>query len=106
MYTIFIEYRVIPHAVSDFLQIHYSMIQKEARTISSKYQFLKGTDQPDIFVEMFHLESLDLYNKWKEHIATGDPALLWSPIIPFIAGGSSKFHMWAFQKPALSEYTK
>lgn len=104
MYTIFIEYRVFSHAVSDFLKAHYSSVQKQASSLGKSYRFLKGTDQQDIFVEMLQLESLQSYELWKKQLQEEDSALPWHPILPYIIGGSAKFNMWAFKEPALSEY--
>ncbi|GAA0370116.1 hypothetical protein [Bacillus horti] len=105
MYTIFIEYRILNHLKAEFLSTHYQTVQNEARKAGNTYTFLKGTDQADIFVEMLTLDSLEQYEEWKKQLQTDDPAFLWQNIIPYIAGGKHKFHMWAFQKPALSEYT-
>lgn len=107
MYTIFIEYRILSHAVSDFLAVHYSQIQRNLRQQAQlkSYRFLKGTDQADIFVETFQVEDLKLYHLWKQQLQDNNPIFPWNAILPYISGGMSKFHMWAFQEPALSEYT-
>ncbi len=61
------------------------------------YEIFEGTDQPNLFVEEFHVENEDSYREIKEmRLRGGD--VLWQRIHKCIEGGQEKVNIWAFKK--------
>jgi hypothetical protein len=104
MYTIFIEYKIFPHAKTYFLLDLQSVQEKLKREEVQEYQLLEAVDQPELFVETMKVVTLETYRDWKQLLTTEDSAFPWAPIMQHIVGGRKKFHMWSFQSIPLTAY--
>jgi hypothetical protein len=104
MYTIFIEYKIYPHAKKNFLLDLQSVLEQLNHKEVQEYQILEAVDQPDLYVETMKVANLDIYHKWKQMLSTEDVTLPWTPIMKHIVGGRKKFHMWSFQPSPLLAY--
>jgi hypothetical protein len=104
MYTIFIEYKIFPHAKKKFLGDIQSVQEMLKSEEIQEYQILEAVDQPDLFVETMKVGTLETYREWKKMLNTEDLAFPWAPILQHIVGGRKKFNMWSFQSIPLIAY--
>lgn len=97
MYTIFVEYKVIPDCLDAYQQAMEGI--KESLPASLiRYERLEAMAQAHQYVERIEMENLEDFQAWKEELAKDDPAIPWTPILPYIQGGKEKLKMWAFKK--------
>lgn len=97
MCIVFVEYRIEEDCRDSYLEW--------SEGIKQQYQQLElyeGTDQPNLFVEIWNGFSEEEYLSMKQ-ARTGSGAAeekvgLWKPLDAWIKGGKSKLHIWHFKK--------
>jgi hypothetical protein len=91
MGTLFLEYKIKENRREDYL----SWIRN--RRSEYGFELLEGSDQSGIFVELWRLVEHAETEKWMAlRLNPADP--VWSPLHSCVEGGSSKIHIWHFQK--------
>lgn len=88
---VFIEYKVR----SEYKQ-QYVKFMGEIQAKFSHVELFEGTDQPGLFVEIWHDCSFHEYEKIKNDRIT-QPTPEWEPLNTYIEGGKDKQHMWHFK---------
>jgi hypothetical protein len=104
MYTIFIEYKIFPHAKKNFLRDQQLVYRQLKNEDVQEHHMLEAVDQPDLFVETMKVAALETYREWKQMLSAEDLTFPWDPIMQHIVGGRKKFHMWSFQSIPLTAY--
>lgn len=95
---VFAEYKIVPEKRQDYLekieQVRIAMGQIGVRD----FEVYEGVDQPNLFVEMFHVPTVEAYEKMKRKRCDEQaaPGVFWKVINDCIDGGTAKLHMWAF----------
>ena len=100
MLTIFIEYKIDSKDQQEYLLALQNVRERLTQESIIQHQILEAIDQNNLFVETFQLSTAELYYSWKHMLSNEDPAFPWQPILPYINGGSKKFHLWAFKQVA------
>ncbi len=95
MYICFAEYRIAPEHRDQYLA--FAADRLNGREDMHLYE---GTDQPNLFVEVWRAPSSGAAEQMKEERRSGRSSL--EPITQWIAGGEAKLHIWTF-KPALTD---
>jgi hypothetical protein len=93
MYICFAEYRIAPEHREQYLALAAG--QLSGRDDMYLYE---GTDQPNLFVEVWQAPTFAAAEQIKEERRSGRSSL--AQITAWIPGGESKLHVWTFQ-PAL-----
>jgi hypothetical protein len=102
---VFAEYKVKEEMRGQYLEkVSHLSLAMEKIGVTDFFVY-EGVDQPNLFVEMFHVPSVEAYRKLKrkrcEEKAEG--GVFWQSINDCIDGGSEKLHMWAFTPVTRSE---
>lgn len=97
MCIVFVEYRIAEDCRDLYL--------KWSEGIKRQHQQLElyeGTDQPNLFVEIWNGLSEEEYHSMKQERTgsgvSGEENDLWKPLDAWITGGRSKLHIWHFKK--------
>lgn len=90
MYICFAEYRIDPERREAYRQAASYLLERQ-----SQVRLYEGTDQPNLFVEIWTASSLDEAEAIKKERL--DERSSWSALTPFIAGGAAKLHVWSFK---------
>lgn len=92
MEIVFVEYKVFPEKRGAYLDW--------VRGISASHPELEhyeGTDQPNLFVELWHGFGQRQYLDFKRN-RTELPVDPWSGLADFVPGGLAKVHIWHFRR--------
>jgi hypothetical protein len=92
MGIVFVEYKVFPEKREAYLQWMNSLTREESRL-----ELYEGSDQPDLFVELwrdFGEEEYRTYKKTRLESA-GSP---WAGLADYVPGGAAKIHIWHFRR--------
>lgn len=87
---VFAEYRIDP----DYRE-HYLQFMREIARRHPDLEWFEGTDQPNLFVEVWRGMDRASYELWKE-LRLAEWQEEWSPLHTMIAGGKAKLHIWHF----------
>lgn len=95
---VFVEYKVKPDMREEYLHKIKDVATAMNYIGVDDFTVHEGVDQPGLFVEMFHVPTIQAYRKIKrkrceEKAATGE---FWQSVNHCIQGGTEKLHMWAF----------
>lgn len=91
MYICFAEYKIHPEYRECYVKETERLMDKYSR----KVQLYEGTDQPCLFVEVWHAESCEEAELIKKE--RSDERSAWHVVTPWIVGGSAKLHIWTFK---------
>jgi hypothetical protein len=91
MGIVFVEYKVFPEKREAYL----SRIRKLLKTASG-VQLYEGSDQPNLFVEIWQDCDAAQYRKIKQ--LRLQPGSAWAEIADFVPGGASRIHIWHFDR--------
>lgn len=94
MYICFAEYRILPE-----WREHYLTTTKELLLQEHEVYLYEGTDQENLFVEVWQAFSLEQADQIKKERCSERSS--WFQLSDWIAGGPAKLHVWTF-KPAHS----
>ncbi|MBD2868075.1 hypothetical protein [Paenibacillus arenilitoris] len=98
MYICFAEYRINPGDREPYLAFARQLV-----SVEENVYLYEGTDQPNLFVEVWHAKSAEEAERIKKERC--DERSSWRRISDFIAGGAAKLHVWTF-KPVDSRGTE
>ncbi|RIX53057.1 hypothetical protein D3P08_10435 [Paenibacillus nanensis] len=98
MYICFAEYKIMPGEIENYRMKVEELRKAEARS----FQLYEGTDQPGLFVEIWHADNEEEAERVKEERL--DERSPWSALSQWISGGTAKLHVWTF-KPVLPKAT-
>ena len=93
MCKVFVEYTIIHEKRIAYL--HY--MQK--RVEQTGLELFEGTDQPNLFVEIWSNVSYSAYLSLKEERLEPVKDSLWEDFEEMVQGGLKKLHIWHFNKP-------
>ncbi|MGP4080631.1 hypothetical protein ACTWQL_11985 [Pseudalkalibacillus sp. R45] len=94
---VFIEYKIISEKEDYYRCLLGEVLKYHKEQWGIKdFQIFEGTDQPYLFVEEFHVENIDRYQKYKEE-RQHEKNQLWKTLHKCIKGGGDKINVWAFQ---------
>lgn len=97
MVKVFVEYKIKPDKREQYLHSVKEIQRRMEQGGASHFSLYEGSDQPDLFVEMFDVPSIEIYYLLKEERSM-------QPVIDdCIAGGAAKIHIWAFEPVALAQ---
>jgi hypothetical protein len=89
--TVFIEYKVDGQKRNRFLERLASMPDELEARGARQYRFLEGWDQPNLFVEMFEVDTVQQYQSIKAWRLNDED------FCGCVIGGAAKVHVWAFR---------
>ncbi|TMV46486.1 hypothetical protein FE783_26365 [Paenibacillus mesophilus] len=92
MGIVFVEYKVFPEKREAYLQWFKTLTMAETRL-----ELYEGSDQPDLFVELWRDFGPDEYREFKKS-RQESPESPWAELADFVPGGSAKVHIWYFQR--------
>lgn len=94
MGIIFVEYKVIPEKREAYLQ----WIDARSRSDSSiSMELYEGSDQPDLFVELWRDFNEEAYRAFKKtRLESADSP--WAELANYVPGGAAKIHIWHFHR--------
>ncbi|MDQ0060693.1 hypothetical protein [Paenibacillus harenae] len=92
MYICFAEYRIKDEHRKQYLDYTQALLKDEERI-----QLYEGTDQPNLFVEVWTASTAELAEQMKEERCSERSS--WYRIVGWVEGGAGKLHVWTF-KPA------
>ncbi|MED0675455.1 hypothetical protein ABEV55_03410 [Aneurinibacillus thermoaerophilus] len=95
---VFAEYKIIPEKRGEYLQKIKDIAIAMEKIGARNFVLQEGVDQPGLFVEMFHVPTVEAYRKIKRKRCeeTGTSGGFWQSINDCIVGGTNKLNMWAF----------
>ncbi|QQE73802.1 hypothetical protein KDJ56_18280 [Brevibacillus composti] len=96
MITVFIEYKTVESKRDEHRRLLAEMPARLERLGAKEYRSWEGWDQPGLFVEAFHVATIDQYETIKAW------RLADREFCACIAGGAEKLHVWAFQPVELA----
>lgn len=91
MYICFAEYRIMPEHREQYL----SYTNRLLSTSNGLIKLYEGTDQPNLFVEVWSANSLEQAERIKEERC--DERSPWYHVVQWIPGGKAKLHVWTFK---------
>lgn len=91
MYICFAEYRIQPEHRLKYLEMAAELQKDESRSI----QWYEGTDQPGLFVEVWHAQTEEEAEQIKEERCSERSS--WGELSQWIIGGKAKLHVWTFK---------
>jgi hypothetical protein len=99
---VFAEYKIVAEKREEYFQKIQDIAAAMEKIGVTDFTVHEGIDQPNLFVEMFHVPTVEMYQKIKRkrHEAAA-PGVFWQSINDCIVGGTEKLHMWAFAPIAL-----
>lgn len=96
MFICFAEYKIM----HEYIDMYRDMIDELRTREARPFQLYEGTDQPGLFVEIWHADSCEEAERVKEERL--DERSSWSALSQWIPGGPAKLHVWTF-KPVISK---
>ncbi|KQO01055.1 hypothetical protein [Paenibacillus sp. Leaf72] len=93
MYICFAEYRIKTENKIEYL--HYIEQMKAA---NAELRVYEGTDQPDLFVEVWQAESEEEAEQIKKERLNERSS--WGQMADWVPGGAAKVHVWTFKPVA------
>lgn len=97
MCIVFVEYRIEEACRNKYLEWSDGI-----RRQHQQLELYEGTDQPNLFVEIWNGLSEEEYHSMKQARAGAeaaeDDSNLWKPLDHWIKGGRAKLHIWHFKK--------
>ncbi|WP_035100270.1 MFS transporter [Aneurinibacillus terranovensis] len=101
---VFVEYKVLEEKRTEYMEQMESLRHAMEKIGVDDFQVYEGVDQPGLFVEMFHVPTVESYRKLKRKRCEEPPGKsgFWQMINPYVSGGTEKIHMWAFA-PVIQE---
>ncbi|MBN6187896.1 MFS transporter [Aneurinibacillus sp. BA2021] len=100
MHTIqvFAEYKIQAEKRQDYLRKIDDIAMAMQQIGVDDFIVYEGVDQPGLFVEMFHVPTMDAYRKIKRKRCEDKaaPGVFWQSINDCLEGGTDRLHMWAF----------
>ncbi|GFN31210.1 hypothetical protein [Paenibacillus xylaniclasticus] len=94
MYICFAEYRILPEFRDSYLTLSNELV----RTSSDALIVYEGTDQPNLFVELWSADCEEAAERIKrERCSERSP---WRQVDNWVQGGRAKVHVWTF-RPAV-----
>jgi hypothetical protein len=94
MCKVLVEYTIVTKKRSEYLHYMQKIIKQ------TRLELIEGTDQPDLFVEIWSNVSYAEYESLKIERLNPEKGSIWEPFGDMISGGLSKLHIWHFSKPA------
>jgi hypothetical protein len=94
MCKVFVEYTIVAEKRIPYLHYMQKMIKQTG------LELMEGTDQPDLFVEIWSDVSYANYESLKLERLNPIKGSAWEPFGEMVTGGLSKLHIWHFNKPA------
>lgn len=95
MFICFAEYKIMP----EYVEMYRDKVGELRKQETRPFQLYEGTDQPGLFVEIWHADSYEEAERVKgERMEERSP---WSALSQWIPGGPAKLHVWTF-KPVIS----
>jgi hypothetical protein len=91
MYKVFVEYAINSTERETYLTYMQEWMKREARL-----ELYEGTDQPGLFVEIWHDVSYEEYAQLKQQRKENGMANLASFREEWLKGGFAKLHIWLF----------
>jgi hypothetical protein len=90
MEKVFVEY-----AIADESRDEYIAFMKTIRARGAEWDWFEGTDQPGLFVEVWHGVGYAEYEAMKRsRTDPGDEE--WGKMLTWVRGGTGKLHLWHF----------
>lgn len=96
MFICFAEYKIMP----EYVEMYREKVEELRKRETKPFQLYEGTDQPELFVEIWHTESYEEAERVKEERLNERSS--WSALSQWIPGGPAKLHVWTF-KPVISK---
>lgn len=94
---VFIEYKLNQDIDQGFSSHAPKLRDKWKELGAEDVHIYEGTDQPNLIVEEFFVDSEEAYHRLKDlRLAETDP--FWKDLHGYIAGGKDKVHIWAFRE--------
>jgi hypothetical protein len=90
---VLVEYTIVREKRSNYLQYMHKLIEQTG------LELLEGTDQPELFVEIWSDCNYSDYESLKKARLEPEENSDWEPFGNFVAGGLAKVHIWHFTKP-------
>ncbi|SFF30334.1 hypothetical protein SAMN04487969_12437 [Paenibacillus algorifonticola] len=90
MYICFAEYRIKTENKIEYL--HYI---EQMKTANPALRVYEGTDQPDLFVEVWQAESAEEAEQIKKERLSERSS--WCQMADWVPGGLAKVHVWTFK---------
>lgn len=101
-FQVFIEYKI----KEDCIQVYESRMLEVKRALDfigiEDFKWFIASDQPNLYVEMFTVQSFLEYEKIKKWRQEEQDEVFGS-ILKMIIGGKEKFHCWCFERKQLEE---
>jgi len=98
MIKVFMEYKIKQNDINAYQtamrEVKKWMIEQKAMN----YQHFEGVDQSFLFVEMFDVQSIEEYERFKKLRCEEETFFS-----EFVIGGKEKIHMWAFAETSYVE---
>lgn len=92
MGIVFVEYKVFPEKREAYLQWIEPLAGNE-----SGLELYEGSDQPDLFVELWRGFDEEAYRAFKKsRLEASDSP--WAELEQYVAGGAAKIHIWHFRR--------
>ena len=92
MTIVFVEYKVFPEK-----RDAYSQWMKERVRDTPKMELYEGSDQPGLFVEIWHNVEEHEYREFKNE-RLENPESPWAELADYVPGGLDKVHIWHFRR--------
>lgn len=94
MYICFAEYKIMPEHRGPYLLLANKLKEQDSRV-----EVYEGSDQPDLFVEVWTAQSQAEADAIKEE-RYGERSS-WHAVTQWIVGGKAKLHVWTFKPISL-----
>lgn len=94
---IFMEYQVSAENIEAYERVMKSIIDALPEYGASSIQWYVAEDQPNLYVEMYEVPTSSHYYALKK-LRQSSEHPLFGQITPYIEGGTTKIHCWAFQR--------
>lgn len=91
MGIVFVEYKVFPEKRNAYLSRIGELMES-----ASGVQLYEGSDQPNLFVEIWQDCDPARYRELKR--LRLEPGSAWSELADFVPGGASRIHIWHFDR--------
>jgi hypothetical protein len=92
MSIVFVEYSILEDA-----RRHYLDFMEAQRKKHPNLEWFEGTDQPNLFVELWREMSYEDYERMKR-IRLDSTDGEWGSLGAWIKGGRTKLHLWHFSR--------
>ncbi|MBO8173377.1 MAG: MFS transporter [Bacillaceae bacterium] len=97
MIRVFVEYKIKQEKRQEYLGLIAQMKRELAKQGARHFELYEGTDQPDLFVEMFDVDTEAAYRQIKQSREA-------HPVLDHcVEGGKNKINIWAFRQIKLED---